>query len=346
MLRDTDQNMLKSGAKRNARHVLLGGRSPVGLCFLALSASCVPAGSATRPATAAAGPGLSSAVLTQAPLPQPEPLLLQPIAPDTAMAMNAAIPISAGFNPPARPFSVGTRAGADRMRSIECLTTAIYYEAASESEDGQRAVAQVVLNRVRHPAYPASVCGVVYQGSERSSGCQFSFTCDGSLLRTPSLTGWARARRIATAALSGSVYAPVGHATHYHTHQVLPHWAPSLIKSAVIGAHIFYRWNGGWGTPAAFRQAYAGVEPLPGPKQPQLVTLPVLTETPIQAQIAAVLAAGPIPPSPPLLKPTAAEAAPEEVLAQPSASKLPDSQVLEAWRYSGMPRDQVPPEAK
>ncbi len=338
--------MLKSGAKRYARYVLLGGRSPLGLCLLAISASCVPAGNGTRPATAAAAPAASPAALAQAPLPKPEPLLLQPIAPDTAMAMNAAIPVSEGFNPPARPFSFGTRTAADRMRSMECLTSAIYYEAASENEDGQRAVAQVVLNRVRHPAYPASVCGVVYQGSERSSGCQFSFTCDGSLLRTPSVSGWARARRIAAAALSGSVYAPVGYATHYHTHQVLPHWAPSLIKSAVIGAHNFYRWNGGWGTPAAFRQAYVGVEPLPGPKPPQLVALPVLNEIPIQAQIAAVLAAAPLRAPAPVIKPAAPEAAPDEVLAQPSVSKLPESQVLEAWRYSGMPRDQVPADAK
>ena len=68
-------------------------------------------------------------------------------------------------------------------RSLQCLTEAVYYEARSESEEGQRAVAQVVLNRVRHPAYPNSVCGVVYQGSERVTGCQFSFTCDGALGR-------------------------------------------------------------------------------------------------------------------------------------------------------------------
>src|SRR5947199_78142 len=81
---------------------------------------------------------------------------------------------------------------------------------------GVLAVAQVVLNRVRHPAFPASVCGVVYEGSTRQTGCQFTFTCDGSLYRRPDLTGWRRAYTIAEAALSGSVYAPVGYATHYH----------------------------------------------------------------------------------------------------------------------------------
>src|SRR5690606_37364832 len=89
------------------------------------------------------------------------------------------------------------RSTVDMGRALECLTAAIYYEAASESDDGQRAVAQVILNRVRHPAFPNSVCGVVYQGSERATGCQFSFSCDGAMARKPSTTGWARAQRIA-----------------------------------------------------------------------------------------------------------------------------------------------------
>ena len=333
--------MLKSGADRKAMR-----RSAGALGLLAMTASCVPAGSGFAPAAASA-PLVSAAALGQAPPPVAQPLLLQPLAPDTAMAMNAAIPLSEGFNPPARPFRLYARSAIDRMRSLECLTAAVYYEAASESDDGQRAVAQVVLNRVRHPTYPNSVCGVVYQGSERSSGCQFSFTCDGSLLRTPSVSGWARARRVAAAALSGSVFAPVGHSTHYHTHDVLPHWAPSLLKSAVIGAHIFYRWTGGWGTPGAFRQAYAGVEPLPGPLPPQLVALPVSSEPTIQADIAAVMAASQL-----ATKPAAAPSPPAPPLSnsgtpiqEAEPSRLPESHVLEVWRYSGVPRDQLPPGA-
>ncbi|QYU68258.1 cell wall hydrolase [Leptolyngbya sp. 15MV] len=128
--------------------------------------------------------------------------------------------------------------------------------------DGQRAVAQVVLNRVAHPSYPASVCGVVYQGSERKTGCQFSFTCDGSLRRTPSLAGMARARMIASDALAGSVFAPVGLATHYHTVWIHPYWAPSLAHIGTIGAHRFYKWRGNAGQPAAFRSAYRGGEPV------------------------------------------------------------------------------------
>jgi hypothetical protein len=286
-----------------------------------------------------------SLAFSSAGLPQlPEPLALRPVAPEAAVALNEAMPIVAGDNPAARPFGGYRKSMVDRMRSLDCLTAAIYYEAASESDDGQRAVAQVVLNRVRHPTFPNSVCGVVYQGSERSSGCQFSFTCDGSLLRTPSFSGWARARRLASAALAGSVYAPVGHATHYHTHQVLPYWASSLVKSAVIGAHIFYRWNGVWGTPAAFKAVYAGGEPLPGPNpSASAALLPViplkvdtkalLSANELQAQ-PATFAAAPVPTAP-----AAPVAATEVARAGP---KLPESTILERHRFTGVPRDELP----
>lgn len=153
----------------------------------------------------------------------------------------------------------------DAGRALTCLTQAIYYEAASEPDAGQRAVAQVVLNRVMHPAYPNTVCGVVFQGSERTTGCQFSFTCDGALNRVPSRMFWLRAENVARAALSGYVYAPVGLATHYHTIAVHPYWAPSLNYLGTIGAHRFYRFKGPAGTPGAFRTAYVGGEPLPAP---------------------------------------------------------------------------------
>lgn len=167
--------------------------------------------------------------------------------------------------PSARAFR-GGGSGLDMARALQCLATAVYYEAASESIGGQKAVAQVVLNRVAHPTYPGSVCGVVYQGSERKTGCQFSFTCDGSLRRTPSARGWATALKVAREALGGEVYQPVGLATHYHTIWINPYWAPSLDFVGVIGAHRFYRWRGAAGQPDAFRTAYAGGEPLPRPK--------------------------------------------------------------------------------
>ncbi|BAV65963.1 cell wall hydrolase [Sphingobium cloacae] len=156
----------------------------------------------------------------------------------------------------------------DSYRALHCLTSAIYYEAGNEPEEGQRAVAQVVLNRARSPLWPNSVCGVVYQGSERTDyRCQFTFSCDGSMTRAPDLRAWARARRIAEQALSGLVYRPVGLATHYHTLAVRPLWSSTLQPVAVIGAHIFYRNTGFNGTPAAFRIAYAGRETQAGPAQ-------------------------------------------------------------------------------
>lgn len=173
---------------------------------------------------------------------------------------DGAAGLRIGPGPAARPLVAGG-SETDRSRALACLAQAIYYEAASESDAGQRAVAQVVLNRVAHPTYPNTICGVVYQGSHRRTGCQFTFTCDGSLARKPSTFGWNRARAVANLALAGSVYAPVGLATHYHTVQVHPYWAPHLKRVAAIGAHIFYRWNGAAGLPAAFRSAYLGGEP-------------------------------------------------------------------------------------
>ncbi|WP_336920642.1 cell wall hydrolase [Altererythrobacter lauratis] len=164
--------------------------------------------------------------------------------------------------PAARPFTA--LAGfADRLRAEECLAMAVYYEAASESKEGQQAVAQVVMNRVRHPAWPNSVCGVVFQGSERQTGCQFTFTCDGSLARRPSAQGMVRARMIARAALGGFVFRPVGLATHYHRTDIYPYWAPSLHEVGTIGLHRFYRWSGAAGRPAAFSAGYAGSESIP-----------------------------------------------------------------------------------
>ena len=143
----------------------------------------------------------------------------------------------------AAPFVVRENS-ADFEPSLECLTQAIYYEARNQSDDGQRAVAQVVLNRVRHPSYPNSVCGVVFQGSERVTGCQFSFTCDGSMYGYIEPDAWDFAQQIAREALSGSVYRPVGLALNYHSTSIRPYWAPGLTRQAVVGSHIFYRQPG------------------------------------------------------------------------------------------------------
>ena len=185
------------------------------------------------------------------------PFQVRNVAPDKAVALNAAIPMAVGANPAAKPFVASSVKSTAYLRALTCLTQAVYFEAAREPEEGQRAVAQVVLNRVRSPAFPDSVCGVVFQGSERPTGCQFSFTCDGSLYNQPMRGYWDRARKLAHEALQGYVFAPVGNATHYHANYVVPYWAPTLSKNAVIATHIFYRWKGSWGEPAAFSQRYS-----------------------------------------------------------------------------------------
>lgn len=201
----------------------------------------------------------------------PQTLKFRDLAPDTAEAINAAMPVSTLPNPAARPFVMKSASPQDRARSLDCLTQAVYYEAASEQVDGQRAVAQVIINRLRNAAFPKTVCGVVFQGAARAmaqgevfrSGCQFSFACDGSRSRPPMASAWTRAQAIARDALNGTVMPAIGNATHYHTQWVAPYWSPSLTKIGQIGAHIFYRWAGVAGLPDAFKGRYAGGEVSP-----------------------------------------------------------------------------------
>jgi spore germination cell wall hydrolase CwlJ-like protein len=178
---------------------------------------------------------------------------------ESAEDINALRPFARLPIRPMKPFVLAA-SGVERARAVQCLSEAVYYEAAREPEVGQEAVAQVVLNRLRHPAYPKSVCGVVYQGSARATGCQFTFTCDGSLRYAPQAALWKRARVVAERALAGYVDKQVGSATHYHAQYVAPYWAPTLVKMVKVGQHIFYRWTGPWGEPPAFTGRYAGGE--------------------------------------------------------------------------------------
>jgi spore germination cell wall hydrolase CwlJ-like protein len=191
-------------------------------------------------------------------LSHPPSLIRSNLSFDEARRFNALVAPAPGPVPTLKPFILP--AGAEKDRALLCLTQAVYYEAGFEIGEGQRAVAQVVLNRLRHPAYPKSVCGVVYQGSQRTTGCQFSFTCDGSLARVPGEAAWNRARDVASQALAGYVYKPVGTATHYHADYVFPYWAITLVKLKQIGAHIFYRMTGPAGEPSGFTGKYAGGE--------------------------------------------------------------------------------------
>ncbi len=162
---------------------------------------------------------------------------------------------------PAPPFHLQADA-TTRARAVDCLADAVYYEAAGEPREGREAVAQVVLNRVRHPNYPKSVCGVVFEGSARAMGCQFTFTCDGSLRRTPDTIGWRDAVEVAAAALDGFVSPFVGGSTHYHAVRVRPVWSTAMKPTRRIGAHQFYRLPGALGSVTALAGVYAGAEPL------------------------------------------------------------------------------------
>ena len=200
-------------------------------------------------------------IVPQAEVPEVEPVRFVDLAPDDARTFNASVPFSSDPNPAARPFRFA--GGADDLaRATDCMAAGILYEAGDDTV-GERAVAQVVLNRLRHPAFPKTVCGVVFEGEARKTGCQFSFSCDGALRRwQPSDDSWRRAREVATAALAGTVYRPVGYATHYHTDWVVPYWQSSLDKIVAVGSHLFFRWSGWWGTPKAFLRQPGGSEPV------------------------------------------------------------------------------------
>ena len=166
----------------------------------------------------------------------------------------------------AQPFRLN--GALEASRDLDCLTTAVYYEARGEGQAGMQAVAQVILNRARHPAFPQTVCGVVYQGSGRRTGCQFSFVCNGAINGRRESGAWERARRVAASALSGSVYAPVGNATHFHTTAVNPRWSGSLVRVGQVGRHIFYRFGGRRGASGQFVQTVQASGAVPSASTP------------------------------------------------------------------------------
>jgi hypothetical protein len=225
--------------------------------------------------------------------PPGEALIALPTADPLELGAEAGRELGEFINtgPMAKPF-FSSGAGISHARALNCLAQAVWYEAATESEAGQRAVAQVVLNRVAHPSWPASVCGVVYQGSDRQTGCQFTFTCDGSLARRASGASWAQAQAIAAEALTGNVYAPVGHATHYHTLWVNPYWAGSLDHVGTIGAQRFYRNRGRAGEKSAFTIAYSGAEPIVSGRTAPRDSTPVLAALPDSTAQASMVVTG------------------------------------------------------
>ena len=164
----------------------------------------------------------------------------------------------------------------DSARDLECLTQAVYYEARGESARGQAAVAQVVLNRVRHPAFPKTVCAVVFQGASTGRGCQFSFACDGSMHDRREPEAWRKAETIAARAMSGAMVAEVGKATHFHVVGLGPLWSQDMIRVAQVGMHVFYRFgHGGESTlhVSADGLQTAQAAPAIAPPQPVLASL-------------------------------------------------------------------------
>ena len=171
----------------------------------------------------------------------PAPADGPPIAMDLRLPNASAVPRVAG-----RPSYAALLVGDRGDRERKCLAQAVYFESRSEPEEGQAAVAQVVLNRATSGLYPASICGVVYQNRTHYKACQFSFACEGRSLRITEPEAWRTATRIADAVIGGQTYlSDVGGATHYHANYVRPGWARRLVKMDVIGHHVFYRLRAG-----------------------------------------------------------------------------------------------------
>jgi spore germination cell wall hydrolase CwlJ-like protein len=215
----------------------------------------------TQPSRAANSPNQGGGALTMRPAALAE-RLAQGATPTTprAVALGSSTPVAGDQIPveafaaalapaPARPAAAGDRGrylaliAPQQLESEKhCLAQAIYFEARSEPEEGQAAVAQVILNRMTSGLYPATICGVVYQNRRHYHGCQFSFACEGKSLRVREGEAWAQATRIADDVLGGRTWlADVGAATHYHADYVKPRWARTLTRMDAIGRHVFYR---------------------------------------------------------------------------------------------------------
>ena len=232
----------------------------------------------------------------------------------------------APFTVSARPFSAPGVNALESTRDLECLAQAVYYEARGETSAGQAAVAQVVLNRVRNPAFPKTICGVVFQGAHAGS-CQFSFACDGSMRRQRETVAWRRAEQVAARALGGAVASEVGNATHFHVVGVAPGWG-GMMRVAQVGLHVFYRFGGRAGAPDNFlrtpersieadrtlQPVYASFAPMAATPQPdrQPAAAPVILASAVLKPEA----------SGPAAKPVALEATAD---GKPAAKAAPDA---------------------
>jgi hypothetical protein len=245
----------------------------IGLAYVAgaAAASGEPRG---LPPLLAAGRAASAAMAPASPRVLAELVVLAPQAlAHAAVALDPALLQAAAFRP-SSPYQFDNPAGSGR--DIDCLTAAVYYEARGEPGAGQAAVAQVVLNRVRNPAFPKSVCGVVYQGVGTRT-CQFSFACDGAMGRRTEPEAWDRARDVAQRALDGYVMPDVGHAVAYHTVALGNLWSRSMIEITRVGQHIFY---GFMGRPLSDDGAPSVVAPATNAIAPPTATVTATVPTP------------------------------------------------------------------
>lgn len=238
---------------------------------------------------------------------------------------------------PARPWNASPL---DQTRQAQCLAEAVYYEARGETPAGQAAVAQVVLNRVRHPAFPKSICAVVYQGAQ-TGRCQFSFACDGAMRRNKEPRAWTRAQRVAEKALGGYVMADVGNSTHFHVTSLRPGWR-NMVQVAQIDSHVFYRFGGRNGAPGAFTDEPTDDMPYTLVADVQAQTQPDLTL--VSSTSAPEVAPGaPAPALKPGAAPAAGPAKPAAAPAAKPAAKPAQAPTLSGGGGGGMPAVITPP---
>jgi spore germination cell wall hydrolase CwlJ-like protein len=216
----------------------------------AAAAGSTGSGRGPRPFLDGATPTVARAVALSSTTPAPADatpieVAAAPVAPGLSLRLDrggSGVTSAARINPDDKPRYADLIDPDKLDREQHCLAQAVYFEARSEPEEGQAAVAQVILNRVKSGLYPSSVCGVVFQNRHRYKACQFTFTCEGKSLRVTDHESWSTASRVAKEVLEGKTYlAEVGAATHYHANYVRPSWARRLKKMDVIGRHIFYK---------------------------------------------------------------------------------------------------------
>jgi spore germination cell wall hydrolase CwlJ-like protein len=121
---------------------------------------------------------------------------------------------------------------------LKCLTQTIYFEARGESYEGGVAVGNVMINRVKSPKFPKTICGVMRQKTGRM--CQFSFMCNGQINHPVQAAQWTRSKKIALDILNGTAPKLSNGALFFHAKYAKLRMASSRY-TAKIGQHYFYK---------------------------------------------------------------------------------------------------------